>query len=182
MPFLTETTGSPSFTPLPTHTQHNIILANYGASEGFDNDDGSSWYYTHDNVFYQADGFKMDYGGHSSKFWNNLVYSDNKKCYGTGSFLEGQADEFTNTTCILAQDAPTIGHMFQCASFGMTPMFNRYYTTTGNGTFACGSQDVLTLEEMQEQGFEVGSTLQVIPPAETIMSWARDILEPGFNF
>ena len=30
MPFLTETTGSASFTPLPTHAQHNIILSNYG--------------------------------------------------------------------------------------------------------------------------------------------------------
>ena len=184
MPFLTTTTGKPSFTPLPSHTQHNMILANYGASEGFDNDDGSSWYYTHHNVFYQADGFKMDYGGHSSKFWSNLVYSDNKKCYGTGSFLEGQADEFNNNTCILAQQkdsAPRLGHMFQCADFGMKPNSNRYFTATGNGTFACGDQMEVTIQEMQKQGFETGSTIEVMPPVETIMSWARRILSPGFG-
>ena len=58
MPFLTNTRGDdgPSFNPLPTQTRNNIILANYGASEGFDNDDGSSWYHTYSNVFYLSDG------------------------------------------------------------------------------------------------------------------------------
>ena len=28
--------------------------------QGFDNDDGSSWYNTYDNFFYDASGFKMD--------------------------------------------------------------------------------------------------------------------------
>ena len=41
--------------------------------QGVDNDDGSSFFDTHDNVFYMADGFKMDYGGHDSKFHSNLV-------------------------------------------------------------------------------------------------------------
>jgi hypothetical protein len=59
MPFLTSTSGEPSFKPLPTQTTRNFILANYGASEGFDNDDGSSFYHTYENVFYSSDGFKM---------------------------------------------------------------------------------------------------------------------------
>lgn len=42
--------------PLPTPTP----LTADGASQGFDNDDGSSWYDTHDNFFYDAAGFKMD--------------------------------------------------------------------------------------------------------------------------
>ena len=50
---------NPSFVPLPREINNNIIFANYGASQGVDNDDGSSWYHIHHNVFYMADGFKM---------------------------------------------------------------------------------------------------------------------------
>jgi len=192
MPFLADTTGKPSFAALPTHAQGNLIWGDFAASQGFDNDDGSSFYYTHDNVFYQADGFKMDYGGHSSKFYNNLVYADGgKSCYGTGSFLEGQADTFETNTCIVARSrrngerpfirieddiSPQLGHLFQCSLIGMNPVRNRYYTTTGNGTFACGNQDKLTLQDMQQQGYEMGSLVNVIPSASTILQWVRDTL------
>ena len=65
MPFLTNLDGrEPNFTPLPTMTSQNLIFANYGASEGFDNDDGSSFYHTFNNVFYSSDGFKMDVRNH----------------------------------------------------------------------------------------------------------------------
>lgn len=65
MPFLHDLhpSGTPSFSPLPTTIANNFIFANYGSSQGVDNDDGSSHFDTHDNVFYMADGFKMDYGG-----------------------------------------------------------------------------------------------------------------------
>ena len=36
----------------------NFIIANYGASQGFDTDDGSSWYDIHDNFFFEADAWK----------------------------------------------------------------------------------------------------------------------------
>ena len=101
MPFLTRVLndgGDASYTAAMTATSHSMIYANYGASQGFDNDgvlrmqhvhcvwnvrasvrhlalhslshhlthpihpDGSSWYETHDNFFYDASGFKMDYG------------------------------------------------------------------------------------------------------------------------
>ena len=42
-----------------TVTSGNLIFANYGGSQAFDNDDGSSYYHTHSNVFYSSDGFKM---------------------------------------------------------------------------------------------------------------------------
>ena len=35
------------------------VIANYGASQGFDTDDGSSWYDIHDNFFFMADAWKM---------------------------------------------------------------------------------------------------------------------------
>jgi len=63
MPFMHSLEGEKTFDSIPTITRGNLIFANYGGSQAFDNDDGSAWYHTHSNVFYSADGFKMDYGG-----------------------------------------------------------------------------------------------------------------------
>ena len=52
---------------MPTTIANNFIFANFGSSQGVDNDDGSSYFDTHDDVF------KMDYGGHDSSFHSNLV-------------------------------------------------------------------------------------------------------------
>ena len=69
MPFLTDIAtggvGQATYAPALTETSHSMIYANYGASQGFDNDDGSSYYDTHDNFFYDASGFKMVRCGYS---------------------------------------------------------------------------------------------------------------------
>jgi hypothetical protein len=44
---------TPSFDPLRREISRNFIFANYGASQGVDNDDGSSWYYIHHNGEFQ---------------------------------------------------------------------------------------------------------------------------------
>ena len=46
--------GSPSYTAQMNEVGGNMIIANYGASQGFDTDDGSSWYNIHDNFFFEA--------------------------------------------------------------------------------------------------------------------------------
>lgn len=73
LPYLTEVSGAPSFESVPTHVEENFIFANFGGSQGFDTDDGSSFYHVHHNVMYSADGMKMDYGGHDSSFYSNVV-------------------------------------------------------------------------------------------------------------
>ena len=47
---------TPSYTPAYTETSSSFIIANYGSSQGFDNDDGSNYFHTYKNFFYQADG------------------------------------------------------------------------------------------------------------------------------
>ncbi len=64
-----------SFDPLPRTIRGNYIIANYNAAQGVDNDDGSSWFHIHHNLFYQAEGFKMDYGGHDSIYEYNMAMS-----------------------------------------------------------------------------------------------------------
>ena len=46
--------GAPSYEAQMNSVNNNFIIANYGASQGFDTDDGSSWYDIHDNVSTQA--------------------------------------------------------------------------------------------------------------------------------
>ena len=92
-PFLTKTrTGSPSFVPLKRLIKGNLIFANYGGSQGVDNDDGSSDFLIEDNVFYMAEGLKMDYGGHDSEFTGNIVMAypyDGQQCVNLGTFKPG---------------------------------------------------------------------------------------------
>ena len=57
---------SGGWAPLPTVISRNAIIANYGGSQGVDNDDGSSWYDIFDNFFY-GEGLKNDYGGHQGR-------------------------------------------------------------------------------------------------------------------
>jgi len=51
--------GEATYAPALSETVGMFIIANYGSSQGYDNDDGSNHDYSHHNFFYQADGFKM---------------------------------------------------------------------------------------------------------------------------
>ena len=70
-----------------SNVANNFIIANYGGSQGFDNDDGSSWYHIHDNFVY-GEGLKQDYGGHNSVYSDNVnvVHKfDGQNCFNTWS-------------------------------------------------------------------------------------------------
>jgi len=71
--------------------RYNWVLANYHSSMAIDNDDGSCFYDTHDNVFiaepsgaaYGGNSLKSDFGGHSNYHHDNLdLFFD--KGYGIG--------------------------------------------------------------------------------------------------
>merc|ERR1712190_706578 len=109
-------TGKPSYTAQTNHVDHNMIIANYGASQGFDTDDGSSWYNIHDNFMFHADGWEMDYGGHDSAFHDNIVFhegGDGQNCINTGGFLPGHGAKWYNNKCVLS-DSKNIGTTGGC--------------------------------------------------------------------
>jgi hypothetical protein len=73
-PFLTDVaTGEPSYTAAMSHVTNNFVIANYGSSQGFDTDDGSSYYNISDNFFFMADAWKMDYVSSESRTRNLLT-------------------------------------------------------------------------------------------------------------
>mmetsp|Transcript_23634 Transcript_23634/g.73009 ORF Transcript_23634/g.73009 Transcript_23634/m.73009 type:complete len:873 (+) Transcript_23634:238-2856(+) len=112
-----------SWAPVVTTIAHNVIFANYGGSQGVDNDDGSAWYDIHHNFFY-GEGLKMDYGGHDSTYHDNMnvVHPyDGQNCINvwafddtnqTGPCVEGpessddcdHAHHYYNNTCALLTD------------------------------------------------------------------------------
>ena len=103
-----------------TSVDKNFIIANYGSSQGFDTDDGSSWYWIHDNFFFDADATKMDYGGHDNIFSDNLIYvrqGDGQNCLNQGSYLPGHGLEYSRNKCILPF-SKTIGHCSGCNCSG----------------------------------------------------------------
>jgi hypothetical protein len=180
MPFLNAFTGS--FSPLPTVVRQNFVFANYGASQGIDNDDGSAFYEITNNVFYNADGFKMDYGGHDSSFVSNLVVTfpyDKQNCLNVASFRRGHGDRFTNNTCLLLPGAgEVVASVTQCDGNFLTLGQNRYFTANGTAETHCGDRTYL-VTSLPRFGLEIGSTSSRLPPSSSIIAWARAKLSIG---
>lgn len=62
-----------------------------------------------------------------------------------------------------------------------TPIFhdNRYYTTHGNASVNCGGEWGTTVAAMQARfpGFDARSSWHALPSADTVVQWARDVLQ-----
>lgn len=202
MPFLTKVAGgTPSFTPAPITIRDNLIVANYGASQGVDNDDGSSWFDIRSNLFYSADGFKMDYGGHHSNFSDNLVIVfpyDGSNCINVADFKKGQGHSYYNNVCVSGAaeyahssgcgspacvnktrprpDMNVIGHVAQCDP-AYTRLFNNsYYSPSSNTSMECGGK--LYSIPMLQKAFNNDwmAISQVLPDANTVLKLAQNKL------
>ena len=176
-----------------------MIIANYGGSQGFDNDDGSSWYDIHHNVIY-GEGLKQDYGGHDSKYRDNLNivhHYDGQNCINAWPFKMGQgpcgdwskgadrcshAHRFENNKCIVLYTdiySPGAGRCVEPSSSreqgGAHLANNMYYTpNAGNATMkGCGN-----LHQLQKGGSEMGSTAYGIPTDAEWLKWANVLLKP----
>lgn len=201
MPFLADTRGSPSFEPLPTWIRDNYIVANYGASQGVDNDDGSSWYHISNNVFYSADGLKMDYGGHDSKFFQNLVVVypyDGGNCIGVGDFKAGHAHAYFENVCISGVQRwrqssgcgtpRCAGLSWHTRRSGSPPVdmdtvghvgqcdiaqlfSNTYYTPNGNASLVCAGEPLPIPAVQSKFGAEMGSSFGRLPEPDVIVQW-----------
>lgn len=181
-PFLSKLRdGTPSFVPLKRTIASNFIIANYGASSGVDNDDGSSWYHIKNNVFHSAAGFKMDYGGHDSIFEDNLVISygnRDQRCINFGDFRPGHGHIVRRNTCLVPKSGVIIA-LEKCHQSNANLHDNRYFTPDGSATVECSyGAEPLSFDVVQHlYGLEVGSTVQRTPEsAHKVASWAASKL------
>jgi hypothetical protein len=180
-PFLWDTSGRYAFDTPPTRIHRNLILANYGASQGVDSDDGSSFYHVQDNVFW-GDGAKMDYGGHDSLFTHNLILVrpyDGQNCYNMWTFKPGHAHRFTDNVCAVlgcrGDCQELVGAFAGCADGdGPITARNTYYTAASNASLQCSDQRHTIGEMQRKYGLEAGSTWHALPEPNLMVQWVND--------
>lgn len=199
--YTTVRNGTSSTIPAFNNVHRNFIVANYAADGGcLDNDDGSSYYDIHHN-FCVFGGHKSDFDGNSKYSRYNIhayasVYGD--KCLGILAQVlppAGYHEQYTNNICILANAGDAyldIGGLpagskekcldstpaaKQAFADGLLVSNNTIYVPGGRPTIKCqGSQ---TLQEFQSNGYDpLTTTVGQLPPASTIVGWAKDLLKP----
>lgn len=188
-----------SFDPIPRTIHHNFIFANYGGSQAVDNDDGSSWFHIYKNLFYSAEGFKMDYGGHDSIYEDNLIMTypyDGMQCFHLDAFSNGPSHTYRRNRCLIGlgnymdsgcgdpscatptpypEDYVHVGSC-HCDEPNLKMYSNEYYTQEGDAVIHCGDEEY-DLEELPEKfGLEEGSTKSKFPDEATIVKWAQEMI------
>lgn len=148
---------------------HNFFIDNYSPQEDVDNDDGSAYYYTHDNfLVYGNNGEKSDFGGHDNYQYNN-VYAYVGQGLSLMPQIKGFNNKFYNNRAIFT--GTDVGK-FGCSGDGKTIMHdNNYYTKTGNVT-ECGK----ALKEWQKAGNDPGSNVNTYPSDDEIIGWGKELL------
>ena len=146
---------------------------------------GSAFYTIHSNVFWHSDFFKMDYGGHDSESYDNLIVVrtyDGQACINSGDYVPGHETRLSNNTCVLpprgsnGRDPDVVSHVDQ-ACFGPAPgrlvaYGNHYHTLNDNATVQCGDGTSRRVVDMPAP-FEEGSTSAPLPDTDTLLGWAR---------
>ena len=166
-PFLTTVRdGTPSMYMAWRRIHHNFFIDNYSPQENVDNDDGSAYYYTHDNfLVYGNNGMKNDFGGHDNHHYDN-IYAYVGEALGVCAQQKGHEDHFYGNQVVLT--GTDVGG-FACSGDGKTAVHdNAYYTSTGNVT-----ECKMDLKAWQAKGEDKGSTVGSFPTDETIIGWAK---------
>ena len=87
----------------------------------------------HDAVqfFFEADAWKMDYGGHDSAIVGNVIYhgdgadhdgGDGQNCLNTWPFLPGHGAVYNHNKCILPRSNNLFGSLAGCDCPGTNPV------------------------------------------------------------
>jgi hypothetical protein len=185
-PFLTTVrTGQPSMVMAWRNISRNFFIDNYSPQEDVDNDDGSSYYHTHDNfLVYGAHAEKSDFAGHRNVQTGNIfAYTED----GLSLMPQeaGFPDEFSGNRLIITGN--DLGQ-FTCGGAGeengraqarrsteraAPPIVhsNAYYTE--NATF---TECKMSLAQWQAKGGDKASVVEAWPSDEQIMRWAREKL------
>ena len=181
--------GEASYNGHYSYINDNFIICNYGGSQAFDTDDGSSYYNIFNNFLYQCDGLKMDYGGHDMKFHDNIVITypyDGQNCLNFADFNNnGPGDQVWGNKCVLMgcnnkDCVDNLGSIAQCFVGSPAQMWNNeYFSKHGNGSFGCWNGthfENFNITQMQNlYQMEIGSNATYLPSNQTIVNWAKTL-------
>jgi len=137
-----------------------------------DNDDGSGYYFTHDNfLVYGTTGLKSNFGGHDNHHYGNIYCFTGLAVNDNTSHVNGHQDSFYQNTVILTGEE--VGPV-QCDPPGKTILFGNHYYTQSGKIHECN----MTLEEWQskDRKNDPNSTVEKWPTTTYIIQLARDKL------
>jgi hypothetical protein len=141
----------------------------YSPQENIDNDDGSGYFRSHDNfLVYGGNGEKTDFGGHDNHHYGN-IYAYAGRAIGVTGTLPGHEDVFASNKVVLTGNG--VGNP-QCNEPRTKMHDNDYYTPDGTA-----QECHMALAELQETGMELGSTANTFPADDTIIGWAKELLD-----
>lgn len=170
-PYLTTVrTGQPSMIPDWREIHHNFFIDNYSPHSAVDNDDGSSYYRTHDNfLVYGATGLKSDFGGHDNTHVSNIYAYASSAVAVSSRTLDGHGARFSGNMAILTGESinGNVDGRFICVNPQIKMHNNSYFTPSGNATL-CG-QDL-------SQSMDIDSTVSKLPSDNMILDWAAALL------
>lgn len=168
----------PSFVPLITTIERNLIIANYQSTLGIDHDDGSGWYDVLSNVVaYGVTGAKQDFGAHDLHHANNLYTYIRGACYVDyrgGEAANGHANSFQGNTCIQGRSHQAYAAV-KCERSDQIPRLsgNTLYTPDGD-SHICN----YTLQQWQALGHDVNTkVIKGMPKTKDILAHAARLLQ-----
>jgi hypothetical protein len=189
-PYLTDAVqpGSPSLWQHPSYIHHNTLFNNYRSTWAIDHDDGSCFY--EDSYNFEVYGGKKNYLGHSKIDHHEIhVYPDtrygNGACmhaYGSGQGPTGWNESWVQNICVLYSNGVPYNIGCDMANLFVPYLANNtIYTAPGvNVGFQCkvnGNNTLLSLEQWQAYGLDLGTTVQTAPDIQTIIQWGREMLQ-----
>lgn len=150
----------------------NFFIDNYSPQEDIDNDDGSAYFHSHDNVLiYGSNGMKNDFGGHDNHHTGN-IYGFISQAVALCEMLDGHEDVFANNTVIMT--GTTVGNP-DCEAPGKTVMQGNSYFTP-DGTVTVCDMNLAQWQAADPDNNEPGSTVDVIPDDDVVLEWIREKL------
>ena len=142
-------------------------------------------------------------GGHDSVFEDNLIMAfpyDGSQCFNMGDFYKGHGDVLRRNRCLVGlgnsmgsgcgdpscaspvpetrESQEIVGHLWGgCHDSAVKLTENQYFTPDGEVKIGC-QDDSVPLEELQSKyGMELGSSKAKLPDDETMIEWARVMLQ-----
>lgn len=153
------------------------MIGDYRSQEAIDNDDGSAYYNTHHNLFYQGSAMKSDFGGHSNHHHDN-VYAWIGSVMGLFFVSAGAYDDaFANNTVAIGNHANGAWLMphYTCDSYNLRDNYtgewpitfsnNSYWTQDGVVHSCCARESwPLCNESISWGAWQTGSGSNGNPP------------------
>ena len=192
MPFMTDIAyGYPSYDALYSNVTSNFIFANYGGSQGFDTDDGSAWYNMIGNFFYDAMGYKNDYGGFNVNYYENMNVALHEQQYNGWEIepvnTQGPGNKVYNNKIIVYNCRGTSIYCDNAVGIWPSNLYgalkqynNSFYTPNSNATIQTWDNNgeiYLSPKEMcSTYNLSCLSTQNSVPSIDEIISWAKILL------